>query len=350
MASPSLLDSATLMALIDFHTALERVPDGKTPHLLLGNGFSRAFRDDIFAYTALFDRADFGNLSPLARRAFDVLQTTDFEVVMRALRDAATLVEIYAEDRPDIADALRRDANGLREVLVRAIADNHPSYPGELESSHYAACRQFLSHFDNIYTLNYDLLLYWAVMQREISPVVVSDDGFRTPEEGTQEYVTWEPGRHRQNIHYLHGALHVFDAGTEVQKYTWTNTGIRLIDQIRDALSRNLYPIFVAEGESSQKYKRIRHSDFLHKAYRSFQEIGNSLFVYGHAMAPNDDHIARLIGRGKVKHLFVGIYGDESSEGNLRIRRKVEGLQGQRDRRNQLSVVFFDAQSAHVWG
>jgi len=338
------------MALITFQAALERVPDGKIPHLLIGNGFSRACRDDIFAYTALFERADFRNLSPLARRAFDVLRTTDFEVVMRALRDTAALVEIYAPDRPELANALRQDADGLREVLVRAIADNHPAYPGEIEPQRYAACRRFLSHFDDVYTLNYDLLLYWAVMQTEIPPAIVSDDGFRTPEEGTQEYVTWEPGRHNQNIHYLHGALHVFDAGTEVQKYTWTNTGIRLIDQIREALNRNLYPIFVAEGESAQKYKRIRHSDFLHKAYRSFQEIGNSLFVYGHAMAPNDDHITRLIGRGKLKHLFVGLYGNEDSDGNQSIRRKVQTLQGQRSRRYPLSVEFFDAQSAHVWG
>lgn len=259
------------MPLVTFEGALERVRDGRVPHLLLGNGFSRACREDIFAYTALFDRADFNRLSPLARQSFDLLGTTDFEVVMRALRDAAPLMAIYAPDRPDIGRRFQEDADGLREVLVRAIADNHPGYPGEIVPERYAACRRFLSRFDNIYTLNYDLLLYWAVMQSEIPPPVRSDDGFRTPEEGEQEYVTWEPGRHAQNIHYLHGALHIFDASTEVQKYTWTNTGIRLIDQIRAALNNGLYPIFVAEGESAQKFERIRHSDFLSKAYRSFR-------------------------------------------------------------------------------
>jgi hypothetical protein len=337
------------MSLVTFETALAHVPDGKRPHLLIGNGFSRACRDDIFAYTALFQRADFGKLSPLARKSFDILRTTDFEVVMRALRDAARLLEIYAEDRPDLAKALRQDADGLREVLVRAIADNHPAYPGEIAGQRYAACRRFLANFENIYTLNYDLLLYWAVMQTEISPTIAGDDGFRTPEEGSQEYVTWEPGRYKQNIHYLHGALHIFDAGTEVQKYTWTNTGVRLIDQIRSALDNGLYPIFVAEGETAQKFERIRHSDFLSKAYRSFQEIGNSLFIYGHAMSPNDEHITRLIGRGKLKHLFVGLYGAENSEGNQWIRRKVETLQAGRGRKNTLTVEFFDAQSAHVW-
>lgn len=327
-----------------------RVDEGRPPHVLLGNGFSRACRDDIFAYTALFDRADFRNLSPLARQSFDVLGTTDFEVVMRALKDAARLIDIYAPDSPELAKRLREDADGLKEVLVRAIADNHPAYPGEIPTERYAACRRFLARFGNIYTLNYDLLLYWAVMQGELLPVVKSDDGFRTPEDGEGDYVTWEPGRHQQNIHYLHGALHIFDAGTEVQKYTWRNTGVRLIDQIRAALDEGRYPIFVAEGDWTRKFERIRHSDFLSKAYRSFQEIGNCLFIYGHSMAPNDGHITRLIGRGKLKQLFVGLYGDENSDGNQLIKRTVETLQGMRPPRRQLTADFFDAASAQVWG
>lgn len=338
------------MALISFETALARVPAGRRPHVVLGNGFSRACRDDIFAYGALFERADFHALSPLARDAFGILGTTDFEVVMRALRDAARLIRLYAPPLPDVANHMERDAAGLREVLVQAIAQNHPDHPATISAAQYSACRRFLGHFKRIYTLNYDLLLYWALMNDEHPPRIPCDDGFRTPEDGAQEYVTWEPGRHDQNVHYLHGALHVFDAGTEVQKYTWANTGVRLIDQIRAALTDELYPIFVAEGESAQKYKRIRHSDFLHKAYRSFQEIGGTLFVYGHAMSPNDEHIIRLIGRGKVEQLFVGIYGDENTEPNQAIRRRVELLQGGRPARKPLEADFFGAETAHVWG
>jgi hypothetical protein len=70
-------------AIISFEEALAK-SEGKK-HLLLGNGFSRACRDDIFAYSALFQRADFSALSPTARNAFDSLGTTDFEIVMKAL-------------------------------------------------------------------------------------------------------------------------------------------------------------------------------------------------------------------------------------------------------------------------
>ena len=55
----------------------------KKPHVLLGNGFSRALRDNIFAYSRLFDRAK-AKLSPTAQKAFEKLGTTNFEQVMRA--------------------------------------------------------------------------------------------------------------------------------------------------------------------------------------------------------------------------------------------------------------------------
>ncbi len=182
---------------------------------------------------------------------------------------------------------MSRDANGLKEVLVQTIADSHPAYPAEISDEEYEACRTFLSHFNTTYSLNYDLLLYWALMHTPEGEHPTSDDGFRKPEDDFEAaYVTWEPGQsHEQNTWFLHGALHVFDAGTEVQKYTWINTGVRLIEQIRDALSRNYFPLFVAEGTSDEKLDRIRHSDYLAKAYRSFCEIQGALFIYGHSVS-----------------------------------------------------------------
>jgi len=334
-----------------FAEALTASDPKRPPHLLLGNGFSRALRDDIFAYDALFDRADFAGLSPEARQSFDVLRTRDFESVMRTLRSAAALLSIYEPGNPGRAQRLRADADALRDLLVRTIASNHPDRPGEIALEAYAACRAFLANFDHIYTLNYDLLLYWALMQQELEPKVAFDDGFRTPDEGPEDYVTWDVEKtDQQNVFYLHGALHIFDAGAEIQKYTWINTGVPLIDQIREALERNFYPLFVAEGESDGKLARIRHSDFLARAYRSFAKIGGSLFIYGHSMAPNDEHIVRLIGKSRIRQLFIGLYGDPESPDNRRIRTRAGALAASRARSRPLEVVFFDAGSVRVWG
>jgi hypothetical protein len=39
---------------IDFQQAIEQSPDRKKRKVLLGNGFSRACKDDIFSYEALY--------------------------------------------------------------------------------------------------------------------------------------------------------------------------------------------------------------------------------------------------------------------------------------------------------
>lgn len=339
------------MALLTFSEALTAAQACNRKHLMLGNGFSIACRPHIFAYGKLFEQADFSKISPTAKYAFTALGTQDFEKVIKALRDASAITTAYGGP-PSLAAALAEDADGLRELLVQTIAATHPAWPGDLSEDEYQSCRKFLNHFDTVYTLNYDLLLYWVQMHTEEGVKPESDDGFRKPEEDFDSaYVVWEPGQsHDQNMWFLHGALHIFDAGIEIQKYTWLNTGVRLIDQIRNALNKNYFPLFVSEGTSAEKYERIRHNDYLAKAYRSFSSIQGALFIYGHSLAENDDHYLRCINKGKLSQLYVGLYGDANSDTNKFIVRRAAQLANGRRAKNPLYVRYFDAASANVWG
>jgi hypothetical protein len=343
------------MQPISFADAIAATSHFSRRHLLLGNGFSIACRPDIFVYGKLFEQADFALVSQSARDAFDSLATTDFEKVIRALNDTAAIADVYGLP-PAAAAQMRDDANKLKELLVQTIAKSHPELPSDLSESEYQSCQQFLSHFSTIYTFNYDLLLYWTQMHHENSSSVTSDDGFRTSQDDIEfdtesDYVIWEPGQsHGQSTWFLHGALHVFDSGLEIQKYTWSRTGVRLIEQTRQALQDDFFPLFVAEGTSDEKLLRIRHSDYLAKAYRSFQSIQKCLFIYGHSLASNDEHYLKLIERGKLEQVYVGLYGDPNSAANKQIIRRANLLVDNRRGRKSLNVVFFDAESANVWG
>ncbi len=335
--------------VITFEQAIARTTASR--HVLLGNGFSRACRDDIFSYDALFDRANFAGRSPTVRGAFEALQTSDFEVVIRALKLTAALARIYFEDHPELTVRLEADANALQELLAQTIATSHPDRPVDISEESYAACRRFLSCFKRIYTVNYDLLLYWALMHGEIPPSIEFDDGFRQPDDGPAEYVTWDVQKtDQQNVFYLHGALHIFDAGPELQKFTWSNTGIALIDQIREALETNRFPLFVAEGSHDSKLDRIQHSGFLNRAFRSFAAIAGSLFVFGLSFGDSDEHILKLLDTGKVSRVFISLHGDPNSESNARIVQRAELMRERRPVRRPLSIEFFSAESARVWG
>lgn len=373
------------MPVITFAEALTQTADMKR-HLLLGNGFSIAIFPNRFRYGSLLDAADFTNL-PQARQAFDLLGTTDFEVVIHALRQAVLLMPLYGGDAATQA-LMAHHADALKELLVQAIAGKHPERPGDVSEPQYLACRRFLANFagdhrnlkaeggkdlrGSLYSLNYDLLLYWVLMHDQVliptgqnileyttveTEPVEHDDGFRAPEdEPDADYVTWDgEDAHGQTVSFLHGALHLYDYGSELQKICWERSGgIPLIEQIRMSLDRGRFPLFVSEGNSVGKFEHIRHSAYLHKALREFRGDCNqknvALFIYGHSLAENDAHILKQIRKGKCLHLFVSLYGDPESEANRTIVTRANMIAAARHERYPLTVEFYDAASANVWG
>lgn len=345
------------MKIVSFDNAMRRVEQAKKKHLLLGNGFSIALKPDIFTYASLYENADF-SAAPHVPALFKALGTNDFEVVIHYLQNAATVVEVYRPSLVRLAARLRNDAAAIKDALVTAIAKRHPDRPYNVTTSQYAACRDFLHRFDHIFTLNYDVLLYWALMQTEVDRLNLRpDDGFRHPEdEPDLPYVSWQQSQ-SATVHYLHGALHLFDRGAEITKYTWSKTDWPIVDQIRDALDDDRFPLFVSEGTSASKRERILHNAYLHKALRSFEACanpaGNAIVIFGHSLADNDKHILRCISAGAAGHLLVGIYGDPSTPANQAVVKNAQKLVGDRERRrpkNPLSITFYDAKSAAVWG
>lgn len=343
-----------MVELLTFDEALEDSP-GKR-NLLMGNGFSRACVDGLFGYDGLFESAK-NKLSPQIMKAFEILSTRDFEQVMRALRQTQLLVKAYAASNDIIGDSLACDASHLRQVLVDVISSNHPKRSNEIPDKKFIRCRTFLNNFTAFYTLNYDLLLYWTLMKDNIDDIGLKvDDGFRHPEEEKKEYVVWDmDDPANQNVFYLHGALHLFDADSEIRKYTWKSTRVPLVDQIRDALESERYPIFVSEGTSESKLKRVRHSPYLRHGYRSLSKVSGSLFIFGHSLHDEDRHVLDCIVRSEVPQLYVSIFGDPDNPTNQSIIRKaqsltVERLQPRSSSKPDLEVKFFDASSAKVWG
>jgi len=184
-----------------------------------------------------------------------------------------------------------------------------------------------------------------------------TNDGFGNDEDDpTADYVVWqgETNAHSACVLFLHGALHLFDAGKDILKYTWVRKGIPLIDQIRTALGNNAFPLFVSEGTSVQKKTKIRHNAYLYQCFKQFTANMNQgqhcLFIFGHSLAENDDHILTRIARGRIKKLYVGIYGDPLAAINQEIITRANGLSSSRLAKWPLEVAFYDAESANVWG
>lgn len=354
------------MPVLTFEAAIRDSERFAKRHLMLGNGFSIGCRAEVFHYASLFAEADFREV-PEVVEVFEVLGTQDFEVAIRALESASKLVPIYGPKSETVVERMFAHAAALKEILVQTIAGRHPPNPSAITNEEFWSCRRFLKHFlsddkgGHVFSLNYDLLLYWTLMH-EPDPNAADpfelrkNDSFGNDEDDPDaDYVVWqgETAAHSANVHFLHGALHLFDAGTELQKFTWVRRGVPLIDQSRAAIEGDKFPLFVAEGTSTKKKEKIRHNAYLYQSFKvltaNAEQKNHCFFIFGHSLAENDDHILKRLGRGRFKKLYVGLFGDPNSAANVEIAARANELAALRTERHPLQIVFFDSATAHVW-
>ncbi|WP_121632114.1 DUF4917 family protein [Tropicibacter alexandrii] len=320
--------------LVSFQDAIEAT-EGRNRGLLIGNGFSI----DYFSYHNLLEAAGLAEGSPI-KRLFDALDTVDFEAVIRALDDAIVVEQAYGNQ--DHADELEHDAQAVREALVKAVNATHPTHRDELTFK-YASADAFIGHFGTIFTLNYDLLLYWVNLHSKRL-----NDGFGLGQE-------IENGRFRGpfnqrsycDIFNLHGGLHLFqNRQDEVFKAQHTDEGM-IATISRKIVGEKRLPLYVAEGSSVAKARKIFASPYLRHCFGKLREQTGHIFVFGHRADNNDAHIYHAIfGNENIECVWFGIYRPDPAnirEADAKLSRfsKLEG--------SKVSYKFFDAETARVW-
>lgn len=320
--------------LIHFREALRR-STGQQRALLLGNGFSANY----FNYRSLLDMSELVEDSSVWN-VFSALGTADFEAVIRALEGAVLVEQAYKNNIH--ADQLISDAQEVRKALVKAINVTHPAHRLDIGSK-YTYSAAFLDHFSMVFSLNYDLLLYWVALENGRLT-----DGFgygRTVGSFRGPFNSLSPC----NLYNLHGGLHLFETiGGELEKAVDTGSGV--IATITSAIERERrLPLYVAEGTSSQKMHKINSSAYLRFCYDILSWNSEVIFVYGHSADDNDAHIYRAIfnDTGKREHLYFGIYKQDTEK-----LRTLDGILAkyQKTAGSSLAYTFFYSESANVWG
>jgi hypothetical protein len=258
------------MPVLSFTEALEET-EPETRHLLAGNGFSIAQGGARFDYLTLLERSGLPDDGEI-RNVFRQLGTSDFEEVMRALEHAAVIETAYGEHVR--SEMFNSDAADVRNALIHAVHEVHPGIQFDIPEDQRTACATFLRHFRTIFTINYDLLLYWVVIHGARG--VHSDgfglgdaiDGFRTFSQGAN-----------CTVFFIHGALHLFLNGqNDTQKRVVTNSTI--VNDITETIRRERrLPLFVAEGTAAQKMWKINSVPYLRHAYDQLGSTNGALFI-----------------------------------------------------------------------
>lgn len=318
--------------------------------VLLGNGFSLQFYS-VFNYGSLFDKF-IENCSPTETALFRSFGTTNFESIQKQLLDAKKVNDLLGIPSDPIQPAIAR----LREGLIEAVNENHP-LASEINSTELSRISKDLDRFENVFTLNYDLLLYRIIM-------LCKD---RSRSENLRKYNDYFWERHNANfnefrdyniyndrqVYYLHGALFLFpgerfDYYNDLKLVTREEGFSELLDEVTSQVRAGRLPLFVSEGESNDKRRFISTSPYLSFAYRHLEESQNPLVIYGWSASQQDQHISDAIGQRKQsgiskRDLAVSLYiGNKSYEAlEVEIHNVKSKLPGHR-------ITFFDSRTLFV--
>lgn len=327
--------------MLTYQEALKSIDREERPSLLLGNGFSQAWNKETFNYANLLEKANFGPRDAIIKSLFANLNTYDFEVIMRQLVSTEIVCEAYGVEQ-GMVNQIKEDKKSLKKSLITVISSTHPFLPSNVTDDQYISVRKFISGFNQIFTVNYDLLLYWSINKNNLEPKnYKTDDGFRA----SQLWKGYDTDDTDQKVHFLHGGLHIYDSGIDIKKHVCKDTGKTIIEQVRENLEAGKFPLFVSEPNHEDKLKKIEHNPYLNYCFQALRKLQDTLFIYGHSMDENDKHIFSQIKSSQTRKVFVSIYGDENSEANTRTKANAQAFLQEKDR----NVDFFNAASVPIW-
>ena len=294
------------------------------PALLLGNGFSQNVWGR-FSYASLYDTATSDlirhGLTPEDTRLFDQLHTRNFEMVLSDLRTGMTLLSALGRD----ATFLEERYGSIRGALIEAVHHVHVPWQS-LPATTLANIAEQLAQFETVYSSNYDLLTYWALMKE---PTQFKD--YFWPKQF--EISNTEIWGKCTKVHFLHGGLHLYRKASGQTIKRTAHPGQNLLDLFRDPYDEAV-PLLISEGTADEKRASISRSDYLSFVFSQFARDVGPVVVFGQSLSKSDDHLVKVLDAKKGRSIAISIRGAAPYR-----RRKAELIAAL----PKADIMFFDA-------
>ncbi|MCO6055783.1 DUF4917 family protein [Pseudomonas sp. MOB-449] len=309
--------------------------------ILLGNGASIAVSPS-FAYGTLLAHAQQnGLLAHDVDRLFDFFQTSDFELILRLVWQASNVNRSL--QIPD--DRTHQAYLRVRDCLIQAVRNVHPEY--DQVSGHLPRMYQFLTRFDTVLSLNYDLLVYWTMTYGlNVPDGHLFKDCFGWNGEFDDNWVRYRE-RYKEQVNtlvfYPHGSLALCRDAVE-QEFKVHTAGAGLLEAILEEWrSERVVPLFVSEGTMQQKVSSIQNSYYLSTVYREvLRSPRATLTLYGWGLGEHDRHLLKRMHGTGIQRVAVSVFRGDPAYRNY-------AYQVIQDDLGPTSVDFFDSESPGCW-
>jgi len=329
-------------------TPWNQIKDQYTQILVLGNGASLAV-DKVFNYRSLKEVAERNHwITQNISKVFNYLKTEDFELVLNMLRHTSRINRAL-----EISENRSQDTyNEIKDALIRTVRKAHVSY--EKITDYLPQMWKFMYRFRTVVSLNYDLLVYWAMLAGNNSLGRCFKDCFV---DGEFQYDGWNNYRNTINgcdhstlVFYPHGNLCLASNDTDSDMKIVAGSDENLLEAVLNTWrSGEAIPLFVSEGTSRQKIEAIGRSPYLNAVYKAvLPQLEGSVLIYGWSMSDNDEHLIRGLIKPSTESVAISVHTRDKTERDVRdtcelLTKKI------RKYSQDAEVTFFDAEDPDCW-
>jgi len=201
--------------------------------------------------------------------------------------------------------------------------NNFPEKMTDFFKKYNYSCHNFLRKFKNIFTTNYDPLIYWSCLQ----DVKLFDDGIfgELPHSIDEIEQALREMSYKIPLYYLHGAYHFYYIMKEDQQYVIkkSTSGMRdLSKYLREYVDNrknnpDQKPLIVMEDRDFIKKELIQNNAYLEFCFRQFTKIEGQLLVYGLSFE-TDQHLLQAICENKKLDTVYITYRQKGKKDKLR--------------------------------
>ena len=276
----------------------------------------------------------------------------------------------YAYNKKISENEVNRDKMILRDCVLDVFQIKHPLTYLAIKRTllfELQCAAEFISKFYRIFTLSYDLLLYWLILyhKENVTNHPPFKDGFSIQisdnlikiNETTTDY----------NVHFLHGAIHLIEREgrnkdidpIDTLKIKRKNTDKIPLKEVISAIKKekiNMRNLMIFEGSSQNKLKIICRNSYLKKCLARLKNLNhnNDLYIYGCSIINqkneinNDSHIWSAIINSKVNNIFISINNNTTSKEFMQKSEYITKALNDLCEENK-NIYFYSSKECNIW-
>lgn len=364
------------------------------PSIFIGNGFNLALKKHMpdaeihLDYKSIFNEtlsrldknlkilnkeghALYSHLHDFLKKAEDMKQY-NLEYLLLILKNSNECFKFSTEHYCSLTNnyefLLSEHKKLLKNTVIKILTDHkfHPEYMNiinEKNNKYIACCSNNLKLFDRIFTINYDLILYWILNNQKLTKENFKD-GFSLKKQdfiNSENLNMFNISNQNTNFLYLHGALHLLAHQNRAYKIVKKKDECLTLDEIRKKLleSNEFNSLIIFDATSDEKISNIISNGYLSKAYDKIRTIQSNIIIYGlnildenknEISLGNDTHLWQAIINSNANKIFASIEDKDTKKLNKYAEKLAETLKKYRFKDNKnIRIHCFSYNTVDIW-